>query len=72
MINREVGRVKFGENEQNRNKSAKGVLFVVTYHLILELLGKILHDIIHLLYINEEVGRNFMQNSEFLAKLLFI
>ena len=72
MINREVGRVKFGENEQNRNKLAKGVLFVVTYHLILELLGKILHDIIHLLYINEEVGRNFMQNSEFLAKLLFI
>ena len=35
MINREIGRVKFGENKQNWNKSAKSVPFVATYHPML-------------------------------------
>ena len=59
MINREIGRVKIGKNKQNRNKSAKGLPFVVTYHPLLKSLGKILHDNIHLLYIKEEVRRTF-------------
>ena len=59
MINREIGRVKIGKNKQNRNKAAKGVPFVVTYHSLLKSLGKILHDNIHLLYIKEEVRRTF-------------
>ena len=59
MINTEIGRVKFGENKQNRNKSAKGIPFVVMYNPMLEALGKILHDNINLLHMSSEVRRNF-------------
>ena len=48
MINREIGRVKFGENQQNQRKSVKSVAFVVTYHPMLKSLGKILQDNIRL------------------------
>ena len=30
MISRKIGRVKFRENKENGNKSAKGVPFVIT------------------------------------------
>ena len=57
MINREIGRVRFGENKQNRNKLVKGVPF--PYHPMLKSLCKILHDNIHLLHVNEEVRKTF-------------
>ena len=56
MINRKIGRVKFRENKQNRNKSAKGVPFVITYHPMLKSLVNILQDNIHLMYINIYTG----------------
>ena len=59
MINREIGRVKFGEKKQNRNKSAKGISFAVTYHLMLESPCKIPQNNVHLMYINKEVRRTF-------------
>ena len=60
IISAEIGKVKLRKkSKENRNKLAKGVSFVVIYHPMLKSLGKILHDNIYLLYMNEEATRTF-------------
>ena len=40
-------------------KSDTGVPFVVTYHPRLKAVGKIIHEILHLLYMNDEIKDTF-------------
>ena len=42
-----------------KTKSDTGVPFVVTYHPRLKAVGKIINEILHLLYINDEIKDTF-------------
>ena len=54
IIENEMKKANFGES-RIKTKSAAGVPFVVTYHPRLKALGKIIHENLNLLYMNDEV-----------------
>ena len=59
-IESETSKVKFsGQRVFHRTKVEKGVPLVVIYHPLLKTIGKIIHDNIYLLYINEELNHLF-------------
>ena len=56
LIESETSKVKFSvQRVFHRAKVEKGVPLVVTYHPLLKTIGKIIHDNLYLLYINEEL-----------------
>ena len=56
----ETSKVKFsGQRVFHRTKVEKGVPLVVTYHPLLKTIGKIIHDNLYLLYMNEELKHLF-------------
>ena len=56
LIETETSKVKFpGRKVFHRTKVEKGVLLVVTYHPLLKTIGKIIHDNLYLLHMNEEL-----------------
>ena len=61
LVERETKKVKFIPNVTNRNrvKSIKGVPFVLTYHLKLKSLNKILIKNLYLLDMDKEVKKVF-------------
>ena len=52
-------KVRFSPANLQNKKREKGVQFVVTYHLILNSLNKIIRDNMYLLNMNEEVRKTF-------------
>ena len=58
IIENEMKKVNFRES-RSKTKSAIGVPFVVTYHPRLKTLGKIIHENLNLLYMNDEVKGTF-------------
>ena len=60
LIETETSKVKFsGRRVFHRTKVEKGVPLVVTYHPLLKTIGKIIHDNLYLLYMNEELKHLF-------------
>ena len=60
LIETETSKVKFsGRRVFHRTKVEKGVPLVVTYHPLLKTTGKIIHDNLYLLYMNEELKHLF-------------
>ena len=60
LIETETSKVKFsGQRVFHRTKVEKGVPLVVTYHPLLKTIGKIIHDNLYLLYMNEELKHLF-------------
>ena len=56
----ETSKVKLsGQRVFYRTKVEKGVPLVVTYHPLLKTTGKIIHDNLYLLYMNEELKHLF-------------
>ena len=53
-----MDKVNFGQR-RSKTKFATGVPFFVTYHLRLKAVGKIIHENLNLLYVNDEVKDNF-------------
>ena len=49
-----IDKVNFGQR-RSKTKSATGVLLFVIYHLRLTALGKIIHENLDLIYMNDEV-----------------
>ena len=58
IIENKMDKVNFGQR-RSKTKFATGVPFFVTYHLRLKVLGKIIHENLNLLYMNDEVKDNF-------------
>ena len=58
IIENKMDKVNFGQR-RSKTKFATGVLFFVTYHLRLKAPGKIIHENLNLLYVNDEVKDNF-------------
>ena len=58
IIENEMKKVNFSESRR-KTKSATGVPFVVTYHPRLKTLGKIIHENLNLLYMNDVVKDTF-------------
>ena len=56
-------KVKFKSREKTGKSKLKGVPFVVTYHLSLNCLQKIIRDNTYLLYMNEEMKNLFLPGS---------
>ena len=60
LIETETSKVKFsGRRDFHRAKAEKGVPLVVTYHPLLQTIGKVIHDSLYLLYMNEELKHLF-------------
>ena len=60
LIETETSKVKFsGRRVFHTTKAEKGVPLVVTYHPLLKTIGKIIHDNLYLLYMNEELKHLF-------------
>ena len=60
LIETETSKVKFsGRTVFHRTKVEKDVPLVVTYHPLLKTIGKIIHDNLYLLYMNEELKHLF-------------
>ena len=60
LIETETSKVKCsGGRVFHRTKVEKGVPLVVTYHPLLKTIGKIIHDNLYLLYMNEELKQPF-------------
>ena len=60
LIETETSKVKFsGQKVFHRTKAEKGVSLVVTHHPLLKTIGKIIHDNLYLLYMNEELKHLF-------------
>ena len=60
LIETETSKVKFSSRKVfHRTKVEKGVPLVVTYHLLLKTIGKIINDNLYLLYVNEEFKHLF-------------
>ena len=60
LIEFETSKVKFSAQRVfHRTKGEKGVPLVVTNHPLLKTIGKIIHDNLHLLYMNEELKHFF-------------
>ena len=56
LIETETSKCKFsGRRVFRRTKVEKGVPLVVTHHPLLKTIGKIIHDNLYLLYMNEEL-----------------
>ena len=60
LIDTEMKKVKFKLREKTEKSKLKGVPFIVTYHLSLNCLHKIIRDNTYLLYMNEEVKNFFL------------
>ena len=58
VIENEMKKVNFGES-RSKTKYATGVPFVVTYHPRLKAFGKIIHENLNLLYMNDEIKDTF-------------
>ena len=75
LIDNEMKKVRFFLANLQNKKREKGVPFVVTYHLILNSLSKIVRDNMYLLNMNEEVRTTFspgpMVSFRSARKLLF-
>ena len=59
LIDNEMNKVRFFPANLQNKKFEKVVPFVVTYHLILNSLSKIIQDNVYLLYMNEQVTKTF-------------
>ena len=58
IIENEMKNINFADS-RIKTKSDTGVPFVVTYHPRLKAVGKIINEILHLLYINDEIKDTF-------------
>ena len=58
IVENDMKKVNFSES-RIKTKSGTGVPFVVTYHPRLKALGKIIHENLNLLYMNDEVKDTF-------------
>ena len=58
IVENDMKKVNFSES-RIKTKSGTGVPFVVTYHLRLKALGKIIHENLNLLYMNDKVKGTF-------------
>ena len=58
IFENKMDKVNFGES-RSKTKSAMGVPFIVAYHHKLKALGKIIHENLNLLYMNDEVKDTF-------------
>ena len=59
MVNEQINKVVFGKSQPSRKNSENGVLFVVTYHPKVKKLGKLIKDLLPLLYSDEEIQKVF-------------
>ena len=59
VIDKEMKKVRFAEQDQKSKKVEKGVPFVVTYHPLLSKLSSLIHRNLYLLYMNQEVKNIF-------------
>ena len=60
FIETETGKVKFSvQRVFHTTKVEKGVPLVVTYHPLLKTIGKIIHDHLYLIYMNQELKHLF-------------
>ena len=59
IVNQELGKVKFSKSSGRTNKRDKGVCLVVTYHPLIQNIGRAFHRHLDLLYTDQEVERVF-------------
>ena len=59
IVNQELRKVKFSKSSGRTNKRDKGVCLVVTYHPLLQNIGRTFHRHFDLLYTDQEVERVF-------------
>ena len=59
LVEKEIAKVKFSGYTKRNKREKKGVPFVITYHQSLKNIGRIIHQNLCILYINEEVKSVF-------------
>ena len=59
VVNKQFNKVVFGKSQPSRKNSQNDAIFVVTYHLKFEKLGKLIKDLLLFLYRDEEVQNVF-------------
>ena len=59
LVKKKVGKVKFSGYTRRNKREKKGIPFVITYHLSLKDIGRIINQNLYILYLNEDVKSVF-------------
>ena len=59
VANEQINKVVFGKSQSRRKNSENGIPFVTTYHSKVKKIGKLIKDLLTLLYSNEEIQNIF-------------